>query len=182
MSNEDHSEQATPTPPSEPTDEQVRVTLFEAVGGLPYFETIVHAFFDRVEHDPVVRSVYPEDSDPATVHGVVPRTILGRAAWTYSEERGHPRLRARSLPVRDRSSRTRPGRVNMMDAIDATPLPASIFEAVRPMLENYIETAATAMITTPSYHLHPDAADVETTSRGVESAGSASVSFDQSVS
>ncbi len=159
MSNEDHSEQATPTPPSEPTDEQVRVTLFEAVGGLPYFETIVDAFFDRVEHDPVVRSVYPEDlTEPRR------RTALFLAQFwggppTYSEERGHPRLRARHFPFVIGQAERDGWVKHMMDAIDATPLPASIFEAVRPMLENYIETAATAMINHTEHDPHPDAAD-----------------------
>lgn len=142
------SEEPTPNAP-ESTDEQVRVTLYEAVGGLEYFETVVNDFFDRLERDPVVRSVYPDDlTEPRR------RTALFLAQFwggpdTYSQERGHPRLRARHLPFvigqPERDGWVR----HMMDAVDATPLPPSIFVAIRPMLENYIEQAATAMINHP---------------------------------
>ncbi len=144
-------------PSPEPTEDQVRVTLYEAVGGLRYFETVVNEFFDRVEGDSVVRKVYPEDlAEPRR------RTALFLAQFwggptTYSDERGHPRLRARHFPFvigqPERDGWVR----HMMDSIDATPLPEPIFDAVRPMLENYIETAATAMINHTDEAPHPDA-------------------------
>jgi hemoglobin len=138
-------------------DEQVQVTLYEAVGGLGYFTAVVDRFFDRVETDPIVRRLYPEDlAEPRR------RTAMFLAQYwggptTYSDERGHPRLRARHLPFvigqAERDGWVR----HMMAAVDDTPLPEPIFGAVRPMLERYIEGAATAMINHTDEHPHPDA-------------------------
>jgi hemoglobin len=75
-----------------------QVTLYEAVGGEAFFVALVDRFYRRVETDPVLRPLYPDDL-------VLPRRSLtgflvqywGGPA-TYSEERGHPRLRMRHAP------------------------------------------------------------------------------------
>ena len=145
-------------PPVGPSEGgEAHITLYEAVGGLGYFEAVVDRFFDRVEDDAVVRKVYPEDLTESRR-----RTALFLAQYwggpsSYSEERGHPRLRARHfrfvIGQAERDGWVR----HMMDAIDATPLAVPIFDAVRPMLENYIEKAATAMINHTDDAPHPDA-------------------------
>jgi hemoglobin len=71
-------------------------TLFEAVGGMPFFEALVGGFYDRVEADPVLRAVYPsEDLGPAR-HRL---TLFLAQYWggpdDYDRERGAPRLRMR---------------------------------------------------------------------------------------
>ncbi|MEZ5379107.1 MAG: globin [Acidimicrobiales bacterium] len=146
---------STTNPAPEPTADQVRVTLYEAVGGLPYFETVVDGFFDRVEGDPVVRKLYPDDLAESRRRTALFLAQFWGGPTTYSDERGHPRLRARHLPFvigqAERDGWVR----HMMASIDATELPPSIFEAVRPMLENYIETAATAMINHSDDAPHP---------------------------
>ena len=35
-------------------------TLFDAAGGMPFFETLVGRFYESVAADPVLRRVYPE--------------------------------------------------------------------------------------------------------------------------
>jgi hemoglobin len=72
------------------------VTLFTAVGGMPFFEALVGGFYDRVEADPVLRAVYPaEDLGPAR-HRL---TLFLAQYWggpdDYDRERGAPRLRMR---------------------------------------------------------------------------------------
>lgn len=84
---------------SEPTDDTV--TLYEAVGGLPFFERLVDAFYEGVMPDPVLGPLYPPDD----IAGAKRRLGLFLAQYwggphTYMEERGHPMLRMRHMPFR----------------------------------------------------------------------------------
>jgi hemoglobin len=76
------------------------ITLYDRVGGMPFFERLVDAFYDGVETDPVLLPLYPDPSDLA---GARHRLTLFLAQYwggphTYLEERGHPRLRMRHFP------------------------------------------------------------------------------------
>ena len=71
--------------------------MFDEVGKLPFFERLVDRFYDGVAGDPVLLALYPESSD---LTGARRRLTLFLVQYwggptTYSDERGHPRLRAR---------------------------------------------------------------------------------------
>jgi hemoglobin len=75
------------------------VSFYDEVGGHPTFAALVHRFYDGVASDPELRALYPEeDLGPAA------QRLLGflEQYWggptTYSEQRGHPRLRMRHAP------------------------------------------------------------------------------------
>jgi hemoglobin len=73
--------------------------FYEAVGGEPTFRKLVEEFYAGVATDPLLRPLYPEeDLGPA---GDRLRMFLIQY-WggpnTYSQERGHPRLRMRHAP------------------------------------------------------------------------------------
>lgn len=75
-------------------------TLFFRVGGMPFFEELVDAFYDGVATDEVLLPLYPEQPD---LVGARHRLTLFLAQYwggptTYMEERGHPRLRMRHFP------------------------------------------------------------------------------------
>ena len=75
-------------------------TLYEAVGGMPFFERLVDAFYEGVATDEVLLPLYPEQPD---LTGARHRLTLFLAQYwggphTYMEERGHPRLRMRHFP------------------------------------------------------------------------------------
>ncbi|GAA1919029.1 globin [Nocardioides marmoribigeumensis] len=76
-------------------------SFYDEVGGMETFERIVNRFYDGVETDEVLRPMYPE-ADLAD--GSARRRFLLFLVqyWggpnTYSEERGHPRLRMRHAP------------------------------------------------------------------------------------
>jgi hemoglobin len=76
-------------------------TFYDAVGGHDTFERLVSGFYARVAVDPVLVAVYPDD-DWA---GAAQRLLLFLEQYwggprTYSETRGHPRLRARHVAFR----------------------------------------------------------------------------------
>jgi hemoglobin len=76
-------------------------TPFEQIGGQPAVDRIIDVFYDRMDSLPearIIRVMHPEDLGAT-------RAVLKRylAEWlggpqAYSQERGHPRLRARHLP------------------------------------------------------------------------------------
>lgn len=72
------------------------VNVFEAVGGRPFFQALVERFYAGVATDPVLRPLYPEDLTESVEHtaGFLAQ-YWGDGTAQYSDERGHPRLRAR---------------------------------------------------------------------------------------
>ena len=124
------------------------MSLFEEVGGSQFFDRLVERFYEGVATDDVLLPLYPEQSD---LSGAKERlTLFLQQYWggptTYSDERGHPRLRQRHFPFvigeleRDRWM------VHMMAAVDEL----SPNETVRQQLTEYMTMASTAMINSPS--------------------------------
>ena len=77
-----------------------RLTLYDAVGGMPFFERLVDHFYGGVAEDEVLLRLYPEPDD---LSGARHRLTLFLAQYwggptTYNDERGHPMLRMRHLP------------------------------------------------------------------------------------
>jgi hemoglobin len=77
-----------------------QMTVYEAVGGQAFFDALAGAFYRRVADDPVLLTLYPDQSDlgPAARRLAL---FLGQywgGPTTYSDERGHPRLRMRHFP------------------------------------------------------------------------------------
>ena len=87
--------QPTPIPgPGDPRPEPP----YAAFGGEEFFTRLVASFYARVEHDPILKPMYPADQMPAAERRL--RLFLMQywgGPGTYSEERGHPMLRARHM-------------------------------------------------------------------------------------
>ena len=74
-------------------------TFFEAVGGEETFRVLVQRFYAGVAADPVLRALYPEDDlGPAEERLRLFLIQYWGGPSTYSETRGHPRLRMRHAP------------------------------------------------------------------------------------
>jgi hemoglobin len=72
------------------------VSLYEAVGGEDTFRRLVDTFYAGVAADPVLRAIYPEDDlGPAAERLRMFLIQYWGGPTTYSERRGHPRLRMR---------------------------------------------------------------------------------------
>lgn len=74
------------------------VTLFDRVGGEPFFVALVDRFYDGVDTDALLRPMYPDDLGDARSHLALFLIQYWGGPRTYSDTRGHPRLRLRHAP------------------------------------------------------------------------------------
>ena len=120
-----------------------QTTLFEQVGGQPFFDRLVDRFYDGVAADDVLLPLYPDQSDLAGARRRL-ALFLGQywgGPTTYSAERGHPRLRMRHFPFSIGALERDRWRVPMREAIDESDAPAD----ARARLHQYVTMAADAM-------------------------------------
>jgi hemoglobin len=74
-------------------------SFYDAVGGAETFHRLIAAFYRRVAEDPILRPLYPEqDLGPAEDRFRMFLVQYWGGPKTYSEQRGHPRLRMRHAP------------------------------------------------------------------------------------
>jgi hemoglobin len=116
-------------------------TLYDAVGGMPFFERLVARFYQGVADDPVLRPLYPEDLESPTRHLTLFLAQYWGGPTTYDAERGHPRLRMRHAPFAVGPDQRDPWLVHKRAAVVAVGPPPP---ARRALLE-YFEAAAEAM-------------------------------------
>ncbi|WP_344562215.1 globin [Streptomyces axinellae] len=118
-------------------------TFYEQVGGEDTFRRLVRRFYQGVAEDPLLRPMYPEeDLGPAEER----LTLFLMQYWggprTYSDSRGHPRLRMRHVPFKvDRAAHDAWLR-HMRDAVDSLELP----EPLETKLWDYLVYAAGSMV------------------------------------
>ena len=117
--------------------------LYEAAGGMPFFEGLVDRFYDGVATDPELLRIYPEPDD---LSGARHRLTLFLAQYwggprTYDAERGHPRLRMRHAPFAIGPAERDAWLRHMREAIAWSDPP----QAVAARLRAYVDTAAEAM-------------------------------------
>ena len=117
--------------------------FYAEVGGAPVFEKIVARFYEEVRADEVLRPLYPEeDLGPAEVRLRMFLEQYWGGPRTYSDQRGHPRLRMRHAPFRvgpiERDAWLRCMRI----AVDETDMDP----AHRTQLWDYLQRAAMMMV------------------------------------
>ena len=121
--------------------------IYELAGGEATFRQLVARFYARVAEDEVLRPIYPEED----LSGATERLSLFLIQYwggpqTYSEQRGHPRLRMRHHPFAIGQREREAWLGHMTAAVASIELPP----AVRAALLDYFETASTAMINQPA--------------------------------
>ncbi|CAB4859047.1 MAG: globin [Actinobacteria bacterium] len=131
---------------SDTTGQPAAQTPYERFGGHAFFERIVHAFYEQVALDPVMRPMYPEGDLTAAEDRL--RMFLEQywgGPTTYGEVRGHPRLRMRHADFAiDADARDR-WLHHMAGAVQQESLP----EADEAELWGYLVSAAYAMQNIP---------------------------------
>ena len=117
--------------------------FYDEVGGAPVFEKIISRFYQQVAEDAVLRPIYPEeDLGPAEERLRMFLEQYWGGPRTYSDRRGHPRLRMRHAPFKvgpiERDAWLRCMRV----AVDE----AGLDDAHRDQLWQYLTYAAASMV------------------------------------
>jgi hemoglobin len=117
--------------------------FFNEVGGAATFHKLVARFYAEVAEDPVLRPIYPEeDLGPAEERLRMFLEQYWGGPRTYSDQRGHPRLRMRHAPFRigpiERDAWLRCMRVAVDDV--------GLDDAHRAILWQYLEMAAASMV------------------------------------
>jgi hemoglobin len=126
-------------------------TFYDEIGGLPTIAAIVDRFYQGVAEDDLLRPLYPEeDLAPAAER----LTLFMAQYWggpsTYSQRRGHPRLRMRHAPFPVTPAAADRWLVHFsdgLDAVDLTPEQRRTFwdyvtHAARFMVNTFEEPAA----------------------------------------
>lgn len=99
-------------------------SFYDLVGGEPTFRKLVDAFYAGVADDPLLRPLYPEeDLGPAKERLTLFLIQYWGGPTTYSEQRGHPRLRMRHTPFRIGEAERDAWLGHMRRALDTLALP-----------------------------------------------------------
>lgn len=117
-------------------------TLYEHVGGQPFFDELVDRFYDGVETDAPLRAMYPDDLEPGKRALALFLAQYFGGPTTYSDEKGHPRLRMRHVNFRI-GAEERDGWVRHMTAAVSA---AELEPAVETQMLDYFAMAAQHMI------------------------------------
>lgn len=119
------------------------MTVFEAVGGEPFFVALVDRFYQGVETDELLRPLYPADD----MEGARERLHLFLMQYfggptTYSDQRGHPRLRMRHMPFAIGQDERDAWMLHMTASLEASEAP----QEVKGKMLAYFDHVATFMM------------------------------------
>ena len=120
--------------------------VYEAIGGEPAFRLLVKRFYAGVEKDPVLRPLYPPgDLTASEDHLALFLIQYWGGPGTYSEERGHPRLRLRHQPFAIGQAERDAWFHHMSAAVESLALEPE----VRKAFLDYFEAASFGLINRP---------------------------------
>ena len=122
------------------------MSKFDEMGGHETFEKLVSHFYALVSIDPILRPMYPEND----LKGAAERLLMFLEQYwggptTYSERRGHPRLRMRHAPFQIGEAEKIAWLKNMESAVAELDLSSEL----RSELWSYLTSAAEAMVNQP---------------------------------
>lgn len=124
-------------------------SFYEEVGGADTFARLTRIFYDEVAKDEILRPMYPEeDLGPAERRFRMFLEQYWGGPRTYSDERGHPRLRMRHNPFsigpieRDAWLRCMHTAIGAIDS-------DTLDDDHRRALVDYMEMAAQSMVNSP---------------------------------
>ncbi|NCU82776.1 MAG: globin, partial [Actinobacteria bacterium] len=119
------------------------MSLYEQMGGRSTFENLVSHFYALVANDPVLRPMYPDDD----FKGAAERLLMFLEQYwggpnTYSQLRGHPRLRMRHAQFKIGEKERDVWLSHMKSAVDSLEMD----NEMREQLWNYLVMAANSMV------------------------------------
>ena len=121
-------------------------SFYDEIGGHETFAKLTREFYARVAEDEQFRAMYPEqDLGPAERRLRMVLEQYWGGPTTYSEERGHPRLRMRHMPFTVDTAARDTWLKHMRAAVDTLEL-SPMHEGI---LWDYLERAAHSLVNSP---------------------------------
>ena len=125
------------------------LTPFERFGGHEFFDLLIGRFYAGVAADPTLRPMYPEaDLGPAAERLQLFLEQYWGGPTTYSQERGHPRLRMRHAPFPVDADAHDAWLRHMRAALDEAVARFQLAPEDEAELWDYLSRAAHAMVNT----------------------------------
>ncbi len=123
-------------------------SVYHLVGGHAFFEALVDRFYDLVEDDSTLLPMYPTPDDLTLARRHLTQFLV--QYWggptTYSDRRGHPRLRMRHMPFTIGPNERDAWLRHMTAAVESGP---DLDATVRKTLLDYFATAAEHLVNAP---------------------------------
>lgn len=124
-------------------------TPFERFGGHEFFDLLIETFYSGVAGDPQLRPMYPEeDLGPAAERLQLFLEQYWGGPTTYSQLRGHPRLRMRHAPFPVDAAAHDAWLRHMRDALDKAGAQFELTPEDEAGLWEYLSRAAASMVNT----------------------------------
>lgn len=121
-------------------------SFYDEIGGMDTIRTIVDAFYAEVAADELMRPMYPEeDLGPAAERLTLFLAQYWGGPTTYSDTRGHPRLRMRHAPFEVTPTAAQHWLSHMRAGLDA----AQLTPEQDARFWDYVTHAAQFMVNTP---------------------------------
>ena len=98
------------------------ITLYEAIGGADTVRRMVEAFYPKVQADPLLGPLFPEDIDPVMEKQYMFLTQFFGGPSLFSDAYGHPMMRARHMPFKITPERAQAWLECMSEAMDEVEL------------------------------------------------------------
>lgn len=126
-------------------------SVFDVVGGEAFFVALVDRFYEGVAGDTRLRPLYPEADLTGAKHRLCGFLVqYWGGPSTYSETRGHPRLRMRHFPYRIGPEERTAWLGHMLPAVEQTlaeavaigVVAADFYDELRQRFYDYFEMAA----------------------------------------
>jgi hemoglobin len=124
-------------------------TLYDRVGGEPFFVDLVDRFYLGVAGDPLLRPLYPDDLAESSRHLALFLMQYWGGPGTYGAERGHPRLRLRHVPFVIGPAERDAWLRHMLGALLDLEATSRITVADAHELRDYLDMAANSLVNSP---------------------------------
>jgi hemoglobin len=121
-------------------------SVHDAVGGEAFFVELVDGFYARVATDLLLRPLYPDDLTESRRHMALFLQQYWGGPGTYSDERGHPRLRQRHLPFVIGEAERDAWLAHMAAALDDVVVARGIDPGIEAQMLDYFAQAADFMV------------------------------------
>lgn len=120
-------------------------TIFDLIGGEAAVRELVDRFYARVERDPILRPLFPDDLEAGKRWQFLFLCQFFGGPQDYAVERGHPRLKMRHSPFPIGREEREAWLGHMLAAIDET----GIQEPMRTSMRDYFVRASEHMMNRP---------------------------------